>query len=450
MIVQKFGGTSVGGADPIRRLGRIVRDSLPQEPIVVVSAVGGVTNRLFRLGELAQQGGEWKPELEGLVQQHRELARELEIEPTLLERLLAELSDLARGIALIRELTPRTQDQLASFGERLSARIVAAHLAQLGLPARALDAWEAGLVTDGRFGCARPLPQSEDSIRAALGGARGLPVITGYVGKDAAGNITTLGRGGSDFSAAIFGAALAVEEIQIWTDVDGVMSADPRIVPEARFVPTLSFAEAAELAFFGAKVLHPATMVPAIRKGIPIRVRNSFRPEFAGTQVVARLAPGERAVKSITSKERIAVVNIVAAPMLLQYGFLERISDVFARHEIVVDMVATSEVSVALTTDATARLEPVCAELARFSEVAVTRDVALISVVGEELQDSLAVPRDVLEVLDAHAVRVEMISYGATRNNLSLVVPRERVREAVCALHTRLFVEAREAAPSRA
>jgi len=453
MIVQKFGGTSVGGADPIRRLGRIVAASLAREPLVVVSAVGGVTNRLFLAGELACAGGEWKPELEALAAQHRALVTELGIEAAPIEKLLAELSDLVRGIALIRELTPRTQDQLASFGERLSARIVAAHLAREGLAARALDAWEAGLVTDGRFGCARPLPTCEGSIRAALGGARGVPVITGYVAQDAQGSITTLGRGGSDFSAAIFGAALGAEEIQIWTDVDGVMSADPRIVPEARFVPTLSFAEAAELAFFGAKVLHPATMVPAIAKGIPIRVLNSFRPEFAGTTVVPRLAPAERSVKSITSKERIAVVNIVAAPMLLQYGFLERIADVFARHEIVVDMIATSEVSVALTTDSSARLDPVCNELARFSEVSVAREVALVSIVGEELQDSLRVPREVLEVLDLLAVRVEMISYGATRNNLSLVVPRERVREAVHALHTRLFVElraARAAASSRA
>jgi len=439
MIVQKFGGTSVGGADPIRRLGRIVRDSLAQKPIVVVSAVGGVTNRLFQLGEVARSGADWKPELDALLTQHRALVAELELDKNLLEPLLAQLSDLARGIALIRELTPRTLDQLASFGERLSARIVAAHLMREGVEARALDAWEAGLITDGRFGNARPTPESEAAIQSALAERRGVPVITGYIGRDERGNLTTLGRGGSDFSAAIFGAALGADEIQIWTDVDGVLSADPRIVPDARHVPTLSFAEAAELAFFGAKVLHPATMAPALAKGVPIRVLNSFRPEFSGTSVVARLAPEERAVKSITSKERIAVVNIVAAPMLLQFGFLERIADVFARHEIVVDMIATSEVSVALTTDATARLEPVSAELARFAEVSIAREVALVSIVGEELQDSLAVPREVLEVLDLLRVRVEMISYGATRNNLSLVVPRERVREAVRALHARLF-----------
>ncbi len=439
MIIQKFGGTSVGGADPIRRLGRIVQSSLARRPVVVVSAVGGVTNRLFRIGDLAQQGGEWKGELETLVALHREIARELALDAAPIERLLVELGDLVRGIALIRELTPRTQDHLASFGERLSVRLVAAHLASLGLAARAFDAWEAGLTTDGRFGGARPLPESEATIRAALAGTEGVPVITGYIAKDARGAITTLGRGGSDYSAAIFGAALGVEEIQIWTDVDGVMSADPRLVEEARFVPTLSFAEAAELAFFGAKVLHPATMVPAIAKNIPIRVLNSFRPEFPGTTVVGRLASDQRAVKSITSKERIAVVSIVAAPMLLQFGFLERIADVFARHEIVVDMIATSEVSVALTTDATARLEPVCAELARFSEVNVAREVALVSVVGEELQDSLAIPRAIFDVLDERGVRVEMISYGATRNNLSLVVPRERVREVVRALHARLF-----------
>jgi aspartate kinase len=264
-------------------------------------------------------------------------------------------------------------------------------------------------------------------------------VITGYIGRDKLGNITTLGRGGSDYSAAIFGAALGAQEIQIWTDVDGVMSADPRIVPQARQVPMLSFAEAAELAFFGAKVLHPATMVPAIEKNIPIRVLNSFRLEHPGTAVVARLGEDQRALKSITSKDKIAVVSIVAAPMLNQYGFLERIADVFARHEVVVDMIATSEVSVALTTDASAKLEPVIAELSRFSEARVLRELAMISIVGEELQSSLRVPACVFARLESLKVRVEMISYGATRNNLCFLVPRERLREVVLELHHELF-----------
>ena len=439
MIVQKFGGTSVGGPDPIRRLGEIVRRALPDRPVVVVSAVGGVTNKLFRLAELALARADWQEECRALAEQHRTILRALDLDPELLEEPIGELYHLLLGIEMLRECTPRTMDYLASFGERMSARLVAAHLADVGIPATALDAWDAGLVTDSRFGGARPTADSAARIRQALASRSDVAVVTGYVAKDAAGNITTLGRGGSDYSAAILGAALDVAEIQIWTDVDGVMTADPRIVPKARHVEAITFAEAAELAFFGAKVLHPATMVPAVAKKIPIRVLNSFRPDFPGTRVVERLEAGQRGVKSIASKDRIVVVNVVAAPMLLQYGFLERIADVFARHEIVIDMIATSEVSIAMTTDAGARLEPVVQELAKFSEVSVVRELALVSVVGEELQEKVGFAATVFGTLGEIGVNVEMISYGATRNNLSFVVASGRVREVVTALHERLF-----------
>jgi len=339
----------------------------------------------------------------------------------------------------VTECTPRTLDAAVSFGERFSARIVAAHLSRIGIRSVALDAWDAGLVTDARFGGARPLPESETSIRRALAEVEGVPVITGYVGKCRTGEITTLGRGGSDFSAAIFGAALGAEEIQIWTDVDGVMTADPRIVPQAKQVRSMSFAEAAELAFFGAKVLHPATMAPAVRTNIPIRVLNSFRPEQIGTLVTARPEKSDGPVRSIAHKDHIAVVNVVAPPMMLQFGFLERVADVFARHEIVVDMIATSEVSLALSTEPGARLEPALVELAAFSEASVVRDVALVSVVGEGLRERIDPCATVLATLAELRVQVEMISYGATRNNLSLVVPGDRVREVVTALHERLF-----------
>jgi aspartate kinase len=439
MILQKFGGTSVGGPEPIRRLCEIVRRALPRRPVVVVSAVGGVTNRLIALTESARAGAGWEAELAAITRIHRDLLSALELEPALLDPLLADLADLARGIALVRERTPRTLDAAASFGERMSARVVAARLRRSEIPAVAIDAWDAGLATDARFGAARPLPDVDESIRRALAAPEGIPVITGYVAKASSGDITTLGRGGSDFSAAIFGAALGAEEIQIWTDVDGVMTADPRIVPEAKHVASMSFAEAAELAFFGAKVLHPATMAPAVRKNIPIRVLNSFRPEQPGTLVTARPERSRGAVRSIAHKDHIAVVNVVAAPMMLQFGFLEKVAAVFARHEIVVDMIATSEVSLALSTEPGARLEPAVAELAAFSEVNVVRNASLVSVVGEGLKDRIDPCAAVLATLAELGVPVEMISYGATRNNLSLVVPGGRVREVVTALHGRLF-----------
>lgn len=438
-LVQKFGGTSVGSADAIRRVGRIVQGSLARHPLVVVSAVGGVTNRLIRSGDLALARDAWEREFEAVAAQHREIVRALDVLVPELEPLHQELHDLLRGIALIRERTPRTADYVASFGERISARIVAAHLASIGVAARAYDAWDAGLVTDSRFGTARPLAEAPRRIARALQGLDVVAVVTGYIGRDAQGDVTTLGRGGSDYSAAIFGAALSVDEIQIFTDVDGVLTADPRKVARARVVPTLSFAEAAELAFFGAKVLHPATMAPAVDAHVPIRVLNTFRPETPGTRVVAQLGQDERAVKSIASKDSIAVVNVVAGEMMLQYGFLERIADAFARHQVVVDVIATSEVSVALTTEASADIGPVVDELSRFAEVTVVRDAALLSLVGEELSTRTDFAARVFGTLAEMGVRIEMISYGATRNNLSLVVSRARLSEVVHALHERIF-----------
>lgn len=438
-IVQKFGGTSVGSADSIRRVGDIVAGARDRRPFVVVSAVGGVTNRLIALGDAALAGEDVTEHVESIRATHRKILADLALASGTCDPWLTELDGLARGIALLQERSPRTADRLASLGERMSARIVAAHLASRGLQAYPIDAWDAGLETDARFGSARPLPGAPARIRAEAASREGVPVATGFLGREPNGAITTLGRGGSDYSAAIFGAALCVEEIQIWTDVDGVMTADPRQVKDARRVPVLSFAEAAELAFFGAKVLHPATMAPAVRAGIPIRVLNTWRPKEPGTRVVAALAPEERGIKSIATKAHIAAVNVVASEMMFQYGFLERIADAFARHEVVVDVIATSEVSVALTVDAAADLALVVADLSKFSEVSVVKDLALVSVVGEELRDGLGVQARIFATLAELGVRAEMASYGATRNNLSIVVPRERLKVVVDGLHERLF-----------
>jgi aspartate kinase len=439
VIVLKFGGTSVGGTEPIRRVGQIVERALPRKPVVVVSAVAGVTNRLFRIADLALARGDWQVDLDSLAELHRGILADLDLDIGLLDGLLDELQGLIRGIYLLGERTPRAQDHLVSYGERFSVRMVSAHLERVGIPAACLDSFDAGLITDDHYGAARPLDDVDERIRHALSAMEAVPVITGYIGKDLEGNITTLGRGGSDYSASIFGAALDVEEIQIWTDVDGVMTADPRIVKGARFIPKMSFAEASELAFYGAKVLHPATMIPAVRKNIPIRVLNSYRPEFEGTTIVARLEPGERMLKSIASKDRIAVVNIVAPPMIFQSGFVERVAEIFHRHEIVIDMIATSEVSLAMTTDAAARLEPVVADLSRFAEVTVQRDMSLVSVVGEEMRERMDLTANVFHVLARTKTRIEMISYGATRNNLAFVVAQDRVRDVVGALHAELF-----------
>lgn len=436
---MKFGGTSVGSAAAIRQVATIVAAAQARRPLVVVSAVGGVTNELYALVRKALAGESTSEALEALITRHRTLAAELHAPHATLEPLFVQLADIVRGIALLGECTPRAHDHVASFGERLSARLVAAYFVTQGLPALALDAWDAGLCTDRRFGSARPLPGCEQSIRAAIGPLEGLPVVTGYIGRTAHGEITTLGRGGSDYSAAIFGAALGVDEIQIWTDVDGVMSADPRKTRTARRVDTMSFAEAAELAFFGAKVLHPATMQPAVKRDIPIRVLNTFAPQVAGTLVTARLAPHQRRVKSIATKDRIRVVNVVASEMQFQWGFLAKIASAFERHEVVVDAIATSEVSVALTVDADTKLEALVADLSAHAEVEVIDQVALVSLVGEELQDRRGFAAEVFETLAELDVSPRLVSYGATGNNLSFVVDTSSLSKVVAALHARLF-----------
>lgn len=289
MIVMKFGGSSVGAPERIARVLEIVKGRLPRRPVVVVSAFRGVTDELLELGREALRGELGR--LEGIAARHREAARALGVDAAPVEPLLAELEQLARGVSLLKELTPRTLDRLAGYGERLSVRIVAAAFSKGGVPARAVDAHEAGLLTDERFGGASPLPEADALLRASLAGEGPLPVVTGFIGRTRGGELTTLGRNGSDYTATILGAALGAEEVEIWSDVDGIMTADPRIVPEARPLETLSFAEACELAYYGGKVLHPHTLVPAMRKGIPVRALNTFKPERPGTRIVARPAP---------------------------------------------------------------------------------------------------------------------------------------------------------------
>jgi aspartate kinase len=460
MVVMKFGGTSVADQTAVERLIAIVRAQRQADaqqeggdargPIVVVSALSKVTDRLLGIAANAGAGDieGAKTNLRDLRQRHTTICKVI-VDPLQREQVIQFLDQefdglerIVHALAVLREVSPRWLDAIAATGEILSSRIVAAALTSHGLLATWIDARRA-VVTTGDHTAAAPLFQETTAALMAhvdppLAAGR-VPVMGGFVGATADGVTTTLGRGGSDYSAAIVGACLGAGEIQIWTDVDGMLTADPRIVGDPFVVPHLSFAEASELAYFGAKVLHPATMAPAVRAGIPIRVLNTWQPDAHGTRVVAQLAAGERGIKSIATKSPIAAVNVVASEMMFQYGFLERIADAFARHEVVVDVIATSEVSVALTVDANARLAPVVAELQAFSEVSVVRDLALVSVVGEELRDGLAVQARIFATLAELSVRAEMASYGATRNNLSIVVPRERLKDVVDGLHERLF-----------
>jgi aspartate kinase len=347
-----------------------------------------------------------------------------------------------------RPLTGEARDRVLSYGERLSAPIFAAGLRSTGVAAAALEAGAAGLLTDDRFGAAHPLPEALAALRRGLATRPPVPVVTGFLGRTADGRITTLGRGGSDFSAAFVGAALDADEIQIWTDTSGMLSADPRVVPEARPVPRLSFAEASELAYFGAKVLHPKTLLPAIERDIPVRILNTGAPHDPGSLIgnEAPASPDAWGVKSIASKRGITAVTIVSSRMLLAHGFLARVFEVFGRHHVVVDLVTTSEVSISVTVDDTARLDQAIGDLEGIGRVEVRRDLAVVAVVGEGAPQRVGLAGHVFTLLGGVGVGIEMISQGASRVNLSFVVKDEDADRSVRLLHRGLGLDLEPAA----
>ncbi|MCB9917543.1 MAG: aspartate kinase [Planctomycetes bacterium] len=437
MIVMKFGGTSLRDAAAIRSVCEIVRSRLDSQPVIVVSAHSGVTDRLVSLAESAVSS---TVAIDDLIERHAKIREDLGIRENLHEELFRELQDLCRGIHLVGELSPRSRDYILSFGERLSARTVAAAMTAAGLPARAIDSFDIGVRTDSRFGNARLAPD-EGRILAGLRDIRGLPVVTGYIAKDAVGNITTLGRNGSDLSAAYVGNAIDAEEIQIWTDVDGVLTADPRVVPSARPIAEMSYDEAAELANHGGKVLHPASLAPAIEKSIPVRVLNTHRPDSAGTLIVKQSDDPNLVVRCIAHKRRVTIVNVESSRMLAQSGFLARIFGCFQRWNISVDMVATSEISVSITLDNIENLDEAVKELEDFASVSVEHDLGLVCVVGHGIKNRLGVPARVLDPLHRAGVVVRMISLGALKVNVSLVVDGGDLDRAVRALHDEFFDE---------
>jgi len=449
MIVMKFGGTSVESAAAIERVAGIVKAHQRRRPVVVVSAMGKTTNRLLAIANTAIEGRreDYLQQIHDLRDFHSREARlvvpldhRAELDRALDEHF-QELTELVKGLAVLGELTPRSIDAISSYGERLSSYIVTLAFRQFGLDAAHLDAREV-IVTDKRH--TQAAPQLSETYRrlaetvAPLAAER-VVVMGGFIGATADGVTTTLGRGGSDFTASIVGAGIGAEEIQIWTDVDGMLTADPTILPGGHRVKTISFAEAAELAYFGAKVLHPATVVPAIEKNIPVLILNSRRPDLPGTRIVSEAVPCGNVVKSIACKRRITLVNIQSTRMLMAHGFLRRIFEVFDRFETPVDMVATSEVSVSLTIDNDRHAEAIVGELQQFSDAGLERNQVIVCLVGDNIRYTPGVARRVFNALDG--INIRMISQGASLLNLSFVVAEADLRRAVAALHQEFFAE---------
>jgi aspartate kinase len=335
MVVMKFGGSSVADRNQIEKVLGIVRGRAPRTPVVVSSAHKGITNALIAAGRAAARGE--ADSGEAAIARQSEIARSVGVEDAILAPFFAEIRDLLRGVRLVKELSPRSLDYIASFGERMAVRVLADFFARSGLAARAYDVWDLGFITDSAFGGARPLEGYEAKMKAAFAAqvpAGVVPIVTGFVGKNEAGEITTVGRNGSDLTATLVAAALDADEVEIWSDTDGVMSADPALVRAAKNIPQMTFDEAAELAYFGSRVLHPETLIPAMKRTIPVRVLNTNRPDHPGT-VIERVATGaarapRKSVTSIAYKEAQSILTVSSPRMFAQSGFLARIFDTIA------------------------------------------------------------------------------------------------------------------------
>ena len=447
--VLKFGGTSVADAEALGRVAGLVRRAQARtRPVVVVSALAGVTDALLAAADLAASGDPegTRPQLDALLERHAEIAGRLASSEgakgirTVLGQAREELAGLLERVAGEPAARPALRDEIAAYGERLSAALLTAVLLAADVPARYVDPRHC-LITDDTYGRATPLvPDTEQRTRAELApllDRRLVPVLGGYIGATLHGVTTTLGRGGSDYSAALVGAAVGAREIQIWTDVSGVLTADPRVVPGARTVPTLSYAEAAELAYFGAKVLHPKTIQPAMDREIPVRICNSHAPGDPGTLVTTQGEVRAGAVKAIAHKGGVTVLQISSTHMLGAYGFLRGLFEVFERHRTVVDVVTTSEVSVSLTVDDAESLPAIVAELRPLGTVSVESGRAIVCVVGEGLRTTPGIAARVFATVSD--INVSLISQGASRVNLTFVVDETRVHEAVRRLHEALF-----------
>ena len=447
MIVLKFGGTSVQDAEAIDRVAAIVRSRMSRAPVVVVSALGGVTNDLLHVADLASQGQLIPALLNVEALRDRHLAAcesllagsdECDDVATELSAAFDELAHLAEALSRLAHLSPRIQDTVAAHGELLSSLLVGAAFRARGIPSRTLDA-RSVMVTDDHHGKAVPLPDEiAEGCRThvvPLVAEGTVPVLGGYIGATRQGVTTTLGRGGSDYSAALFGAAMGAEAIEIWTDVDGVLTADPRVVPGARVIDVIRFDEAAELASFGAKVLHPSTIAPAVRLGIPVYVLNSRRPEAAGTRIASDSPP--RAVTAVAAKRDVTLVRVRSPRMLLAHGFMRDIFDVFERNRTSVDVVATSEVSVSVTVDDTTHLESVLMGLAPLGDVTVERGRGIVALVGSGITEGGETMARAFGVLGS--TKVHMASLSSSSINLSLVLDDEAVHPVMVRLHREFF-----------
>ena len=447
MIVMKFGGTSVEDAQAITRVASIVGGRRARKPVVVVSAMGGVTDVLVAMARGAAGTGlpASLKSLQGLRERHHDAAEELKVAAQVnprLDTLFDSLEVVMRGIAALGELSPRTMDNVMSYGEICCSTMVAAAFNRLGIDSELVDSREC-LITDSAYTRAAPNFEATNERMQTkllpLLARNSVPVMGGFIASNASGITTTLGRGGSDYSASIVGAALSADSIEIWTDVKGVMTTDPRLCPNATKIDEMSFAEASEMAYFGAKVLHPATVIPAVEKNIPVWVLDSRHPEGKGTCIRAQAPPCETTFRAIAAKKNIAIISMRTNHKPGTFTSLKSLFEIFERHELSADLVSTSEASISIALDSAGVLKSLVSDLEQLGNVDVETGKAIVCMVSEEIKYKIGVAAKVFTTLAAANVNIHMISQGASEINIGVVIEESDMPVAVRDLHARFF-----------
>ena len=435
MIVIKFGGSSVADREQIDKVAQIIKQREGQRLFIVCSAHKGVTSQLI---ESAQQAAQGNLDVASALRVQRQVCASLECPESHLSHLYDELEALLRGISLVRELSSRTLDYVASFGERMSVRAIAWYLRQQGIAAAEFDAWDLGLITDSKFGQARPLDSYLYEIPKRIREiGEAIPIVTGFIGKDLNGNITTLGRNGSDLSATLFAEALEADSCEIWSDTNGVMSADPGLIPDAQNIPQMSYREASELARFGSRVLHPASLEPVARAGIPLKVMNTNSPDHHGTLVSHEVNRDRQSITSIAYKENQTIITITSSEMFQRSGFLAEVFAVLARHDV--DVISTSEISLSFSTEDNERLNLALHTLSSLGKCQVVSGKTIIAIVGHDHRCFLRHEIDVLTVLRSQDIDAEMLSLGYESINLLILIDNRFISKAVSSLHNSFF-----------
>ncbi len=432
MIVMKFGGSSVKDAEMFRQVASIIKDRIEQKPVIVLSAVKGTTDSLIASIKEATEGK--FDSYTSIVENHTKILEDLGLPQDLVKEELDELKKALEVIEKTKEESKKLLDYISYFGERMSTKILAAHLDSTQTSSKSYISGDIGLKTDSNFGDATMLSGSFEKMNENISKMDHVPVITGFGGKDENGEFTTFQRGGSDYVAALIGSAVDAKEIQIWTDVNGIMTANPQVVKNAKTIPILSFKEASELAYFGAKVLHPKTILPAIEKSIPVLVLNTFEPDNTGSKIVKETEHKE-IIKAISYKKGITVISVESTRMLNAHGYLAKIFEAFSKHGKSVDMISTSEVDVSITIDNDENLDLIAEELKDIANIEVKNNKAIMYVVGEGMKHRPGTAGKIFEILGKQDVNVEMISQCFDEISIGFVIDQELTEKALSALH---------------